>query len=139
MNIAEQIDQALATLLPGHLGIKIEAASPDEVVGTLTVEERLCTVGDILHGGSIMALADTLGGIGAFLNLPPDTRTTTVESKTNFLRPAKIGMKITGTSRLLNKSRNLTLWQTEIRDTDGKLLALVTQSQMAVPLSTNRK
>jgi 1,4-dihydroxy-2-naphthoyl-CoA hydrolase len=135
MNITEQIDQALATLLPGHLGIKVESAALDEVVGTLMVEERLCTVGGILHGGSVMALADTLGGIGAFLNLPPDTRTSTVESKTNFLRPAKIGTKVIATSRLVNKSRNLMLWQTEVRDPDGRLMALVSQSQMTVPIA----
>ncbi len=135
MNITEQIDQALATLLPGHLGIKVESAASDEVVGTLIVEERLCTVGGILHGGSIMALADTLGGIGAFMNLPPDTRTSTVESKTNFLRLAKIGTKVIATSRLVNKSRNLMLWQTEVRDSDGRLMALVSQTQMAVPIA----
>lgn len=135
MDIAEQIDQVLAGLLPGHLGIRIEAASPEEVVGSLTVEERLCTVGGILHGGVFMALADTLGGVGAFLNLPPETRTTTVESKTNFLRAAPIGIKITGKSRLLNKGRTLLLWQTEIHDSEGRLLALVSQSQMVVPLT----
>jgi 1,4-dihydroxy-2-naphthoyl-CoA hydrolase len=135
MTIAEQIEQALAILLPGHLGIKIEAATPEEVVGTLMVEERLCTVGGILHGGSIMALADTLGGIGAFLNLPPNTRTSTVESKTNFLRAARIGTKVIATSRLINKGRTLTLWQTEVRDPEGKLLALVSQSQMIVPVA----
>lgn len=134
MDIAEQIDQVLASLLPGYLGIKIESATPDEVMGTLVVEERLCTVGGILHGGAVMALADTLGGVGAFLNLPPHTRTATVESKTNFLRPARIGTKIIAKSRLINKGRTLLLWQTEINDGEGKLLALVSQSQMIVPI-----
>jgi uncharacterized protein (TIGR00369 family) len=135
MTIEKQIEQALATLLPGLMGIKVESATPDEVVGVLSVEERLCTVGGILHGGSVMALADTLGGIGAFLNLPPNTRTSTIESKTNFLRPAKIGTKVIATSRLVNKSRNLMLWQTEVRDAEGKLLAWVSQSQMTVPVT----
>jgi 1,4-dihydroxy-2-naphthoyl-CoA hydrolase len=133
MHIEEMINQAVAKLLPGHLGIRIEAASPEEVTGTLTVEERLCTVGGILHGGAIMALADTLGGVGAFLNLPPDTRTSTVESKTNFFRSAGIGTKIIARSRLINKGRTLLLWQTEIHDGEGRLLALVSQSQMVVP------
>jgi uncharacterized domain 1 len=133
MTLEEQIDQALARLLPGHLGIRIEKASPEEVVGSLIVEERLCTYGGILHGGSVMALADTLGGVGAFLNLPPDRRTSTVESKTNFVRAAKIGTKVTATSRLMNKGRTLTLWQTEVRDAEGNLLALVSQTQMVVP------
>jgi 1,4-dihydroxy-2-naphthoyl-CoA hydrolase len=135
MTIEEQIDQALANLLPGLLGIKIESAAPDEVVGTLVVEERLCTVGGILHGGAFMALADTLGGVGAFLNLTPRTRTATVESKTNFLRPAKIGTKVTAKSRLINRGRTLLLWQTEVHDSEGRLLALVSQSQMIVPVT----
>jgi 1,4-dihydroxy-2-naphthoyl-CoA hydrolase len=135
MDMAEQIDQVLANLLPGHLGIKIESAAPEEVVGTLVVEERLCTVGGILHGGAFMALADTLGGVGAFLNLAPGTRTATVESKTNFLRSAKIGVKVIGKSKLINKGRTLLLWQTEIHDSEGNLLALVTQSQMVIPVA----
>jgi len=135
MGIGEEIDQALANLLPGQLGIRIEAASADEVVGTLTVEERLCTVGGILHGGVFMALADTLGGVGAFLNLPPNSRTNTVESKTNFFRSAAIGTKIMGRSRLINKGRTLLMWQTEIHDGQGRLLALVSQSQMVVPFA----
>lgn len=134
MGIEEQINQALATHLPGHLGIRIEKATPVEVVGSLVVEERLCTYGGILHGGSVMALADTLGGVGAFLNLPPDTRTSTVESKTNFLRAAKIGTSVTATSRLLHKGKTLLLWETEVRDPAGNLLALVSQSQMVIPL-----
>jgi uncharacterized protein (TIGR00369 family) len=134
MTLEEQLDQALESLLPGHLGIRIEKATPEEVVGSLVVEERLCTYGGILHGGSLMALADTLGGVGAFLNLPPGTRTSTVESKTNFLRPAKIGTTVTATSRLVHKGRTLVLWQTEVRDPGGSLLALVSQSQMVIPL-----
>ena len=107
-------------------------------MGTLTVEERHCTIGGILHGGVFMALADTLGGIGAFLNLPPETRTTTVESKTNFFRSAAIGAKVTAKSRLINKGRTLLLWQTEIHDQEGRLLALVSQSQMIVPLANRQ-
>jgi acyl-coenzyme A thioesterase PaaI-like protein len=76
-------------------------------------------VGGILHGGAVMALADTLGGVGAFLNLAPHTRTATVESKTNFLRPARIGAKVIAKSRLINKGRTLLLWQTEIKDGEG--------------------
>jgi uncharacterized protein (TIGR00369 family) len=133
MKLEEQLDQALAPLLPGQLGIRIEKATPEEVVGSLVVEERLCTYGGILHGGSLMALADTVGGVGAFLTLPPGTRTSTVESKTNFLRAAKIGTKVTATSRLIHKGRTIVLWQTEVRDPEGSLIALVSQSQMVIP------
>ena len=128
--LAATIDAGQQDQLPGYLGIKLVSASPDEVVGELTVEKHLCTAGDILHGGTIMAFADNLGAVGAFLNLEPGTGTTTVESKTNFLRPAPIGEKVTATSRLINKGRTLMLWQTELRDTRDRLLAVVTQSQI---------
>ena len=132
MDVA-QIEAASAQLLPGHLGIRMRAATAEEVVGTLDVAEHLCTLGNILHGGAIMALADSLGAVGAFLNLEPGSRTSTVESKTNFLRAAKQGARVTGTSRLVNKGRTLMLWQTEIRDADDRLIAIVTQSQIILP------
>jgi uncharacterized protein (TIGR00369 family) len=133
MTVVEQINQVFTSLLPGHLGITIESATPEEVVGSLTVEEKLCTTAGIVHGGTLMALADTLGAVGAFLNMPPKMRTTTVESKTNFLRPAKTGAKVTATCRLVNKGRTLVLWLTEIRDSEGKLLAMVSQTQIYIP------
>ena len=132
MDLVEQIQASLASGLPGHLGVTLTAAREDEVSGELTVAEHLCTVGNILHGGTIMAFADTLGAVGAFLNLPPGARTSTVESKTNFLRAAKLGEKIVGTSRLLNKGRTLMLWQTEVRDAQQRLIALVSQSQIVI-------
>jgi len=128
--MVEQIQSSMASGLPGHLGMRFTSASPEAVTGELTVAEHLCTIGGILHGGAIMAFADTLGAVGAFLNLPSGARTSTVESKTNFLRPAPIGETVTGTSRLLNKGRTLMLWQTEIRDSRSKLIAVVSQSQI---------
>jgi 1,4-dihydroxy-2-naphthoyl-CoA hydrolase len=130
MDLVEQIGASLASGLPGHLGMKLTGVRADEVTGELTVVEHLCTVGGVLHGGAIMALADTLGAIGAFLNLPPGARTSTVESKTNFLRTAKVGETVVATSRLLNKGRTLMLWQTEMRDAQQRLIALVSQSQI---------
>jgi uncharacterized protein (TIGR00369 family) len=130
MNLLEQIEASSARLLPGHLGIKVTEATPDQVSGELVVEEYLCTSGGILHGGTIMAFADTLGAIGAFLNLPPDTLTSTVESKTNFLRGVKQGDTIKGSSKLVNKGRTLMLWQTEIHRSDNKLAAVISQSQI---------
>ena len=112
--------------------MKITSAREDEVSGTLTVQEHLCTIGGILHGGTIMALADTLGAVGAFLNLPAGARTSTVESKTNFLRAAKVGETVHGTSRLLNKGRTLMLWQTEVRDSQQRLIAVTSQSQIII-------
>ena len=87
-------------------------------------------MGDILHGGAIMSVADNLGAIGAFLNLPPNARTSTVESKTNFLKAAKLGETVTGVSRLVNKGRTLMLWQTELHDSQDRLIAVVSQSQI---------
>lgn len=133
MNATEQVNKIFTNLLPGYLGIKILTAVPDEVTGSLTVEEHHCTGGGIMHGGAIMTLADTLGAVGAFLNVPHNYRTTTVESKTNFLRPAKVGERVTGRCRLLNKGRTLILLQTEVSDSKGKLMAVVSQSQMVLP------
>lgn len=130
--IAAQIDAGQKGQLPGHLGVKLLSAAPDEVIGELLVEQHLCTVGSILHGGAIMAFADNLGAIGASLNLEPGFGTTTVESKTNFLRPAPLGEKVTATSRMLNKGRTLMLWTTELRDTRDRLIAVVTQSQIVL-------
>lgn len=130
VNDEQQMQASMRDQLPGHLGIVVDSVTPDQVVGHLTVAAHLCTSGEILHGGAIMALADTLGAIGAFVNLPEGARTSTVESKTNFLRAARLGETVTATSRLLNKGRTLTLWQTEIRNAEGKLIALVTQSQI---------
>jgi 1,4-dihydroxy-2-naphthoyl-CoA hydrolase len=133
MDLVEQIGASLASGLPGHLGMRLTAVRADEVTGELTVAEHLCTIGGVLHGGAIMALADTLGAVGAFLNLPAGARTSTVESKTNFLRAAKVGETVVGTSRLLNKGRTLMLWQTEMRDAQQRLIALVSQSQIILP------
>lgn len=130
MTTEQQIEDSMRGLLPDHLGIVIDTITAQQVVGHLTVAPHLCTSGQILHGGTIMALADTLGAVGAFVNLPPGARTSTVESKTNFVRAARLGETVTATSRLLNKGRTLMLWQTEVRNADGKLLALVTQSQI---------
>lgn len=130
--LAAQIEAGQQDQLPGHLGIKLISAAPEEVIGELVVEKHLCTANDILHGGTIMALADNLGAIGASLNLDPGAGTTTVESKTNFLRPAPLGEKVIATSHMLNKGRTFMLWQTELRDTRDRLLAIVMQSQIVL-------
>jgi 1,4-dihydroxy-2-naphthoyl-CoA hydrolase len=126
----QQIEASMQGLLPAHLGIAIDSVTAEEVVGHLTVATHLCTSGNIVHGGTIMALADTLGAVGAFVNLPPGARTSTVESKTNFIRAARLDETVTATSRLINKGRTLMLWQTEVRNAEHKLIALVTQSQI---------
>jgi 1,4-dihydroxy-2-naphthoyl-CoA hydrolase len=96
------------------------------------VREELCTAGHILHGGAYMALADTLGALGAFLNLAAGARTTTLESKTNFLGFARVGQTITGEATPLHIGRRSSVWQTKITSEEGRLLALVTQTQMTI-------
>jgi 1,4-dihydroxy-2-naphthoyl-CoA hydrolase len=111
------------------LGMEIVAASPDEVRSRLAWDAAKCTTGGMLHGGALMGLADSAGGLLAFLNLPPEARgTATIESKTNFFAPAREG-HVHGVSRALHKGKRTIVVDTELRDDDGKLLARVTQTQ----------
>ncbi len=114
------------------MGVEILERGKDRVLGQLEVREDLCTAGGILHGGAFMAFADALGAIGGFLNLPAGARTTTLESKTNFLGSAKVGTTVTGEATPLHIGRRSSVWQTRITDETGKLLALVLQTQMTV-------
>ena len=114
------------------MGVEIIERDKTRVIGRLTVREDLCTAGGILHGGAFMAFADALGAVGGFLNLPPGARTTTLESKTNFLGSAKVVTVVTGEATPLHIGRRSSVWQTRITNEDGKLLALVLQTQMTV-------
>src|SRR5512135_3471385 len=105
------------------MGVEMLERSKSRVVGRLTVREDLCTAGHILHGGAYMAFADTLGAEAAFLNLPPGARTTTLESKTNFLGAARVGEAITAEATPLHVGRRSSVWQTRITNADGRLLA----------------
>ena len=114
------------------LGVEIAEATKTRVVGKLTVREELCTGGHILHGGAYMAFADTLGAVAAFLNLPPGGRTTTLESKTNFLGAASVGETIVGETTPLHVGRRSSVWVTRVTNAQGRLLAQVTQTQMTL-------
>ncbi len=114
------------------MGVEILERSKDRVIGRLTVREDLCTAGGILHGGAFMAFADALGAIGGVMNLSEGARTTTLESKTNFLRGAPVGSVVTGETTPLHVGRRSSVWQTRITGQDGKLLAVVTQTQMTL-------
>jgi uncharacterized protein (TIGR00369 family) len=96
------------------------------------VRPDLCTAGERLHGGAMMAFADTLGGVGAHVNLGPGSRTTTIDSSTQFIRGAALGSIVTGTCTALHRGRTTTVWQTAITSADGKLCALVTQTQLVL-------
>lgn len=114
------------------MGLEIVERSKDRVRGRLTVREDLCTAGGILHGGAYMAFADALGATGAVMNLAEGTRTTTLESKTNFLGGAPVGSVVEGEATPLHVGRRSSVWQTRITSAEGKLLCLVTQTQMTI-------
>ncbi|WP_334160814.1 PaaI family thioesterase [Phenylobacterium sp.] len=114
------------------MGVEILERSKDRVRGRLVVREDLCTAGGILHGGAYMAFADALGAIAGFMNLPPGARTTTLESKTNFLGSAKVGTEVFGEATPLHVGRRSSVWQTRITAPEGRLLALVVQTQMTI-------
>ena len=115
------------------MGVEIVEREKTRVVGKMVVREDLCTSGGILHGGAYMAFADALGAIGGVLNLAEGTHTTTLESKTNFLRGAPVGSTVTGEATPLHIGRRSSVWTTRITNDEGKLLAIVTQTQMTIP------
>lgn len=110
------------------LGVEIDTAGPEEVTGRLDWAPDRCTAGGVLHGGALMALADTLGAACAFLNLPDGASTTTLESKTNFFRGVRSG-RVRGTSRPLHAGRTSIVVQTDLHDDEGRRVAQVTQTQ----------
>jgi uncharacterized protein (TIGR00369 family) len=123
----------LIQLVPfaGHLGMEVTDASPEEVRGRLAWAEHLCTAAGILHGGALMAFADTLGAVCASMNLPEGARTSTIESKTNFFRPLTSGAA-EAVTKPLHVGRNTIVVQTDVLNPDGKRLAQVTQTQAVI-------
>jgi len=112
------------------MDIRFVEAGKEKVVATLAVRDELCTAGDIVHGGALMALADTLGAAATGLNLLPGVGTTTLESKTNFLSAGRVGTTLVATATPVHRGRRTQVWQTRIETGDGRLVALVTQTQM---------
>lgn len=131
MNL-DAIQQILDPLFPGLMGVKLTEATPERVVATMRVRPDLCTAGGILHGGASMAFADTLGAVGTLLNLPRGKRTTTTDSSTKFIGGARVDTTVTGESIALHRGRTTLVWQTSIRDDQGKLCAVVTQTQLVL-------
>jgi 1,4-dihydroxy-2-naphthoyl-CoA hydrolase len=121
---------ALLALMPfaALLGIELDAASPAEVRGRLPWAPERCTAGGVLHGGALMALADSLGGICAYLNLPPGGRTATSSSATVFLRGVRAGA-VTAVARPLHTGRSTIVVQTVLTGAGGRPVAQVTQTQ----------
>jgi len=120
----------LAATMPfaGRLGVEVDSASAEEVRGGIDYAPDLCTAGGILHGGVLMALADSLGAVCAYLSLPDGATTATIESKTNFFRAVREG-RVTATSRPLHVGRTVIVVQTDLVDAAGRRVAQVTQTQ----------
>ena len=127
--LAATMQQRFAGFFPALLGMTLVSVAPDRVVAELAVRDELCTVPGILHGGAIMTFADTLGAVATALNIAPNARTTTIESKTNFFAPGIGGTVVTAECLPLNRGRRTMTWQTSIRNPAGRLLAQVTQTQ----------
>jgi uncharacterized protein (TIGR00369 family) len=117
--------------LDGLLGVEIVSAAADRVVGQLATGPQHMTAGGLVHGGAIMAFADSLGAYGAMLNLPDGCTTASIESKTNFLHRGRAGLLI-GESVPLHLGRTTMVWQTNVRDAENELVAQVTQTQIVL-------
>jgi uncharacterized protein (TIGR00369 family) len=126
------MQQRIEPLFPGLMGVRIVSLEPERVVAEMPVRADLCTAGGILHGGAYMAFADTLGAVGTVLNLPPGKHTTTTDSSTKFMAGARLGTVVTGESVALHRGRTTMVWQTSVRNADGKLCAVVTQTQLVM-------
>jgi 1,4-dihydroxy-2-naphthoyl-CoA hydrolase len=126
------LQQLLDTLFPGLMGVKLQALSPERVVAQMAVRADLCTAGGILHGGAYMAFADTLGAVGTIVNLGEGQRTTTTDSGTKFIAGARLGSTVTGTCVALHRGRTTHVWQTTVTNAEGKLCAVVTQTQLVL-------
>jgi uncharacterized protein (TIGR00369 family) len=128
----DTVQSMLDPIFPGLMGIRLVEMTPDRVLGELTVRPDLCTTGGIMHGGAYMALADTLGAIGTLLNLPQGKTTTTTDSSTKFMAGAKVNSKVRAESVALHRGRTTQVWQTSVRSEEGRLCAVVTQTQLVI-------
>lgn len=114
------------------MGLKINSVTPEKVTAELAVKPELCTVPAILHGGAVMAFADTLGAVATVANLAPGFSTTTIESKTNFFAAVPAGETALAETTPLHRGKTTMVWQTRITRADGKLAAIVTQTQLVL-------
>ncbi|ABD87906.1 PaaI family thioesterase [Rhodopseudomonas palustris] len=115
------------------IGVQFTEAMPERVTAIITVRDDLCTLGGVIHGGAVMALADTIGAAATFINLPEGAQgTTTIESKTNFIGPAKAGVTVRAVAEPVHRGRRTQVWQTRIETEEGRLVAVVTQTQLVL-------
>jgi uncharacterized protein (TIGR00369 family) len=125
-------DAALQPPFAALMGITVTHVSPDKVVAQMPVREELNNRFGTLHGGAVMALADNLGGTATVANLPPGGRTATIESKTNFFAAIPVGDTAHAECTPLHRGRSTMVWQTRITRNDGRLCALVIQTQIVI-------
>lgn len=131
MDLMERLQSRLPNFAK-HLGIIYVEVTKDRLVAEMEVREDLSNGVGAMHGGAIMAFADTLGAVGTVLNLRPGDTTTTLESKTNFIAGAAVGSKVIGEALPLHRGRRTQVWETRITNEAGKLLAKVTQTQIVL-------
>jgi 1,4-dihydroxy-2-naphthoyl-CoA hydrolase len=128
----EALQRLLDPIFPGFMGVRLSVLEPTRVVAELPVRAELCTTGGILHGGASMAFADTLGAVGTLLNLGAGKRTPTTDSSTKFIASARLGTTVVGECVALHRGRTTMVWQTSIRNAEGKLCTVVTQTQLVL-------
>src|SRR5258708_33547927 len=132
MSLLEKI-QSMKMPFAELKGVTFVEADKDHVVAKMEVRPDLCTLRNIIHGGAIMAFADSVGAAATVINLPEDAKgTTTLESKTNFIGGAKEGSTVTATATPVHRGRRTQVWQTRLENEDGKLVAGVTQTQLVL-------
>lgn len=129
--ISDDLDRHLPAF-PRTMGITLDEARPDLVTATMTVQPEHANRNGVMHGGALLTFADTLGGVAASLNLAGADRTTTLESKTNFLRPVRIGMRITARCEPIHRGRKTEVWQIIVYRDDGKPASVTIQTQMTL-------
>lgn len=132
MALVDDLQKTLTGFFPEKLGMRFIEASKDALRAEIEVTAELCTLPGRMHGGAIMAFADTLGAYGTVLNLPTGHSTTTIESKTNFFSAGAEGGKVVGTTTPIHRGRSTMVWQTRVERDDGKLVALITQTQLVL-------
>ncbi len=125
------INERMGGTLAAHLGMRVLEASPERVLAELQIRDELRTVGGALHGGTLMAFADTIGAVATIVNLPAGASTTTLESKTNFFAAGRSGV-VRAEATPLHKGRRTMVWQTRVTDEAGRLLSLTIQTQMVL-------
>jgi 1,4-dihydroxy-2-naphthoyl-CoA hydrolase len=127
----EALNEARVNGPAGLLGIRFVEASKDRLVAELPIRDQLRTRGGTVHGGVLMALADSVGAVATIINLPPGARTTTMESKTNFLAASRADL-VRAEATPIHKGRTTMVWQTRVTDETGRLISLTTQTQMVL-------